>query len=74
MCKKDHYMHACMCAAVFIYADNTFGAGSGPVFIEYVYCNGNEASLSQCSIYNYNYNVRTTAAMRCENYPNNQGK
>ena len=68
-------MHAWMCAAIFIYADNTFGAGIGPVYIEYVNCNGIEASLSQCSINNnYFYNDRKTAAMRCENYPNNQGK
>ena len=61
-------------AAVFIYADNTFGAGSGPVLIEDISCIGTEASLFQCSIYNYNYNDRSSAALRCENYPTNQGK
>ncbi|KAL5510624.1 hypothetical protein EMCRGX_G006193 [Ephydatia muelleri] len=59
--------------AVFIYADNTFGAGSGPVFIKYISCIGTEASLFQCSTYNNNYNDRSSAALRCENYPTNQG-
>ena len=61
-------------AAVFIYADNTFGAGSGPVLIEDISCIGTEASLFQCSNYNSNYNDRSSAALRCENYPTNQGK
>ena len=65
----------CMRAAVFIYTDNTFGAGSGPVLIEYVNCNGNEASLSQCGVSNiYNYNDHNSAALKCENYPINKGK
>ena len=61
-------------AAVFIYADNTFGAGSGPVLIKYISCIGTEASLFQCSTGNNNYNDRISAALRCENYPTNQGK
>ena len=66
--------HYGMQAAVFIYADNTFGAGSGPVLIEYISCNGNEASLSQCGVsISYN-NDHNSAALKCENYPINKGK
>ena len=64
-----------MRAAVFIYADNTFGAGSGPVSIKYISCTGNEVSLWQCSISNNSvYYDRSAVAMRCENYPTNNGK
>ena len=61
-------------AAVFIYTDNNFGLGTGIVLIEYISCNGNELSISGCTTYNYNYNDRNSAGLRCENYPINEGK
>ena len=73
MCICLKHIHASL--AVFICTDNTFGLGTGPVLIEYIYCNGNELSVWGCTTLNnnYMYNDRNSAGLRCENYPINKG-
>ena len=52
-----------------IYGSSTYGQGNGPIMFGYMYCNGNEDSIFDCSVFgvsSYCSNHYYDVGLKCE--------
>lgn len=62
------YCYFSLTLVVLVYKDSYFGVGDGPVVLAYVYCNGNEANMTECNSYKFpTYYNSEVAGVKCYN-------